>query len=60
MSNRAGNSGRYFSVYGTVALAHRRGWQRRRRFGRTRGIAQFHARRSLPMSRLARPPEARV
>ena len=42
---------------GTVALAHRRGWQRRR-FGRTRGIAEFRSRGSLPMIRLTRAAQA--
>jgi hypothetical protein len=44
---------------GTVALEHGRGWQGRRRFGGTRGIAQFRVRRSLPRSWLTRSSEAR-
>jgi hypothetical protein len=43
---------------GTVALAHRRGWQRRRRFGRC-VESRFHAQRSLPISWLPRSSEAR-
>jgi hypothetical protein len=43
---------------GSVALADRGGWQRRRRFGRTRGSAQFRALRQLPMSRLTWAAEA--